>query len=48
MVTAWAAENADDLTVKAEKLVEETETRIALSNDQGRALCAAFLEAAST
>jgi GMP synthase-like glutamine amidotransferase len=48
MVTAWAAEDADDLPVTAQGLVEETDTRIALSNDQGRALCAAFLEAAST
>jgi GMP synthase (glutamine-hydrolysing) len=48
MVTAWAAEDPDDLPFPAEELVEESEVRIALSNDQGRALCAAFLEAAST
>jgi len=48
MVTAWAAEDPDDLPFAAEELVEESEVNIALSNDQGRALCAAFLEAAST
>ena len=47
-VTAWAAEDPDDLPMTAEELVSTTKTEIARSNDQGRALCAAFLEAAST
>ena len=48
MVTAWAAEDPDDLPMTAEELVATTKTEIARSNDQGRALCTAFLEAAST
>jgi GMP synthase-like glutamine amidotransferase len=43
MVRAWVAEEPDELPVPRAAFVEETERRIALWNDQGRALCTAFL-----
>lgn len=48
MVSAWTEEDPDDLPVTAEQLRAETAARIALSNDQGRALCAAFLDVATS
>ena len=46
MMRAWTNEDPDDLPVDAEDFLEAAETRIAHWNDQGRALCAAFLEIA--
>ena len=46
MMRTWAAEDPDDLPVGAEEFLAAAETRIADWNDQGRALCAAFLETA--
>ena len=43
MVTAWAAEDPDDLPVAAEELVARSIEQIAPSNAVGRALCGAFL-----
>jgi len=48
MVAAWAGEDPDDLPMIAEALVTETETRIARSTEQGRKLCEAFLQVASS
>jgi len=48
MAKAWAAEDPDDLPMPSDQLVAETESRIALSNDHGRLLCAAFLDAAAS
>lgn len=47
MVVAWADEDPEDLPVAVDELVAETEAQIETSNLIGRALCAAFLEAAS-
>jgi GMP synthase-like glutamine amidotransferase len=47
MVRAWVAEEPDELPMAPEELLEETERRIALWNEQGRALCSAFLELAA-
>ena len=46
MVRAWVAEEPDELPMTPEELLGETEQRIALWNEQGRALCSAFLETA--
>lgn len=46
MVRAWVEEDFDELPMAPEELVDETEKRIELWNEQGRALCAAFLETA--
>jgi len=47
MVTAWADEDSDDLPVPVDLLIAASRTEIARSNDQGRALCAAFLREAA-
>jgi GMP synthase (glutamine-hydrolysing) len=47
MLEAWAAEEPDELPVPAEQFLAAAESRIATSNEQGRRLCAAFLETAS-
>jgi GMP synthase (glutamine-hydrolysing) len=48
MVTAWAGEGPDELPMTAEELVEVSRIEIAQSNEQGRKLCEAFLEAAAS
>lgn len=48
MVTAWADEDPDDLPMTAEELVEVSRIEIAQSNERGRKLCEAFLEAAAS
>jgi len=47
MMRTWTAEDPDDLPVGAEEFLAVAEARIARWNDQGRALCAAFLETAN-
>jgi GMP synthase-like glutamine amidotransferase len=47
MARSWASEDPDDLPMPAAELVAETESKIALSNEYGRLLCAAFLDAAA-
>lgn len=47
MARSWASEDPDDLPMPAAELVAETESRIALSNEHGRRLCAAFLDVAA-
>ena len=44
MVQAWTAEGPADLPVPAEDFLAATRARIAGWNDQGKALCSAFLE----
>jgi GMP synthase-like glutamine amidotransferase len=46
MATAWASEDPGDLPMTAEALVAQSKTEIEQSNEQGRALCAAFLREA--
>ncbi len=46
MVRAWVAEEPDELPVPRDEFLTETERRIDLWNEQGRALCTAFLEVA--
>jgi GMP synthase (glutamine-hydrolysing) len=46
MVQAWTAEESDELPVSPEEFVAEARERIDTWNEQGRKLCAAFLEAA--
>jgi GMP synthase (glutamine-hydrolysing) len=46
MVQAWTAEDPTDLPVPAEDFLTATRARIAEWNDQGKALCVAFLETA--
>jgi GMP synthase (glutamine-hydrolysing) len=48
MVTAWAEEDPDDLPVPADEVVATSKVEIVRSNEQGRALCTAFLDAASS
>jgi len=48
MVVAWASEDSDELPVTVEALVATSKAEIGQSNDQGRALCAAFLHEAAT
>jgi len=48
MVTAWAAEDPNDLPIPAEELVARSSEQIAASNAVGRALCAAFLREAAS
>ena len=48
MVTAWAAEDPDDVLVPADVLIAESRTRIGASNEVGRALAEAFLREAAT
>ena len=47
MVGAWTSEEGDELPLSAEELVAETRTHIADWNEQGRKLCAAFIEVAA-
>jgi GMP synthase-like glutamine amidotransferase len=47
MITAWASEDPHDLPMTAAALVARSEAAIQQSNDQGRALCAAFLREAA-
>lgn len=46
MVEAWVAEEEDELPVPADQFLEETASRIAAWNEQGRSLCSAFLQVA--
>jgi len=46
MLEAWTAEDPGDLPVTAEEFLAVAEGRIESWNEQGRKLCAAFLEAA--
>jgi GMP synthase (glutamine-hydrolysing) len=46
MVEAWVAEDLDELPEGPEAFLAETDTHIERWNDIGRALCAAYLEAA--
>lgn len=48
MVQSWVAEGSDELPVTAEAFLAEAEARIEGWNEQGRKLCAAFLEAAAS
>jgi GMP synthase (glutamine-hydrolysing) len=48
MVEAWVAEEDDELPVPAEEFLGETASRIAAWNEQGRALCSAFLKVAAS
>jgi GMP synthase (glutamine-hydrolysing) len=43
---AWVAEEEDELPVPADQFLEETASRIAAWNEQGRSLCSAFLQVA--
>ncbi len=45
MLRAWTNEDPDELPVNTEEFLAAAETRIAGWNEQGRALCAAFLKA---
>jgi len=47
MARSWAEEDPAELPMPPADLVAETETRIALSNEHGRRLCAAFLDVAA-
>lgn len=47
MVESWIAEEDDELPMAPEEFLAETRDRIRTWNEQGRALCAAFLEAAT-
>ena len=47
MMRAWTIEDPDELPVAAEEFLAAAEARIADWNDQGRALCGAFLEMAN-
>ncbi len=46
MLRTWTTEEADDLPVSQDEFLAAADGRIAHWNDQGRALCAAFLQAA--
>jgi GMP synthase (glutamine-hydrolysing) len=48
MLEAWVAEEAAELPTSPDDFLEQARARIASSNDQGRALCGAFLDLAST
>jgi GMP synthase (glutamine-hydrolysing) len=48
MVEAWASEDGHELPDGAAEIVEATRSRIGAWNDQGRRLCAAFLETAAS
>jgi GMP synthase (glutamine-hydrolysing) len=47
MVGAWASELPDDLPMTSAAFVARSDVEIESSNDQGRALCAAFLREAA-
>ena len=46
MVEIWTTEDPDDVPVASEEFLAATRARIADWNEQGRALCGAFLQAA--
>lgn len=46
MIETWAKEDPDEIPVPADEFLAETRSRITRWNEQGRALCAAFLEVA--
>jgi len=48
MMRVWTAKDPNDLPVGVDEFLAVAETRIANWNDQGRALCAAFLESAGS
>jgi GMP synthase (glutamine-hydrolysing) len=48
MIEAWAADGGNDLPMTHEELFEQTDDRIGVWNDHGRALCRAFLTAAGS
>ncbi|MBA3381329.1 MAG: type 1 glutamine amidotransferase, partial [Actinobacteria bacterium] len=48
MVEIWTTEDPDDVPVASEEFLAATRARIADWNEQGRALCGAFLQAALT
>jgi GMP synthase (glutamine-hydrolysing) len=48
MLEAWVAEEAAELPTSPDDFLEQAGARIASWNDQGRALCRAFLDLAST
>ena len=48
MLSAWIEEDPQDLPMPAEELLEESATRLARSNEYGRALADAFLREASS
>ena len=48
MVAAWVEEDPDDLPMPADSLVDESQARLATSNEQGRALAEAFLGVAAS
>lgn len=48
MVKTWLAEEVDDLPISPSDFLAATEDRIAVWNEHGRRLCAAFLEAAGS
>jgi GMP synthase (glutamine-hydrolysing) len=48
MLEAWVAEDAAELPVAADDFLAQARGRIAGWNEQGRALCRAFLEVATT
>jgi GMP synthase (glutamine-hydrolysing) len=47
MIEAWVVEDADELPLPAEELLEATAARIAAWNEAGRRLCAGFLAVAA-
>ena len=48
MVAAWVEEDPDDLPMPADSLRHESQARMAISNEQGRALAEAFLGVAAS
>ncbi len=48
MIEAWASEDGHELPGTVPEFLEATRSRIEAWNDQGRRLCAAFLEAAGS
>ena len=48
MLEAWVAEEAAELPTSPDDFLEQARARIASWNDQGRTLCRAFLDLAST
>ena len=48
MVQTWTTEDPEDLPVAPEEFLAATRARIAGWNEQGRALCGAFLQAVTT
>src|SRR5262245_39208150 len=48
MLEAWTAEEPSELPVSRDEFLAAAGARIELANEQGRALCEAFLDAAAT